>query len=850
MLGTPRALLVKPTQLAIAALLAAGGVAAIPAPAGAVGLQHSTAPALPAAATGPTDQFVVGFKEKGRPTSAAAGQAATEAAKKLGVTAREVRATATGGRIFKTDRALPAAEAANFLATLRANPDVEYAEPDAIMHAAATDDSGYQWQWGLWEQAGGIRAPGAWELNRGEGVVVAVVDTGITSHMDLDANVLPGYDMISDPENARDGGGRDANPRDEGDWASADECGPDTVVGPSSWHGTHVAGTIAAVADNGSNVMSGVAPKAKILPVRALGPCGGYSSDVTDSIVWAAGGTVPGIPVNPNPARVINLSLGGLVQCSTTYQQAINFASGAGAAVVAAAGNSNIPASDVSPANCQNVIAVAASTRQGARATYSNYGSAIDVAAPGGDMSADGYDGILSTYNDGMTTPGSGGYAFLQGTSMAAPYVSGVTALLMARKGPSYTPEAAEQRLKDTARPLPAGCTGGCGAGLIDATAAVNFVMEPDPDAVPGVFRSTAPFRALDTRSGSPVSGDGSVSFQVAGVNGVPANASAVVFNLTVADAKSFGFVTAHASGTPRPNASNLNFSAGQIVANAVTVPLGADGKVSLYNRSSGAAHLLADVSGYFVPAAPLTAGAFQAVAPQRFLDTRTSVPVGPDSSMSFRVAGLNGIPSNVSAVVFNLTVAQAQSFGFVTAYPSGTARPNASSVNFNGGQIVPNSVTVPVGADGKITLFNRSSAPTHLLADVSGYYLPGTPSVPGTFQPMAPNRFLDTRNGGGAGVLADSTISFQVAEANGLPAAVSAVVFNLTVADSQSFGFATAYASGTARPNASNVNFSARQIVPNAVTAPVGADGKVTLFNRSSGATHFLADVAGYYLR
>lgn len=849
MLGTPRALLAKATKIAVAAVLATGGVAAVPAQADAVGLPPHTAPALPAAATEPTDQFIVRIKEKAGPASAAAGKAVAEAAKKLGVPARDVRATATGARILKTDRALPAAEAAAFLATLRADPDVEYAEPDTIMHAAAEpDNGGYPLQWGLWEEAGGIRAPGAWEVNRGQGVVVAVVDTGITSHMDLDANVLPGYDMISNAANARDGGGRDTNPRDEGDWASADECGTGTVVGPSSWHGTHVAGTIAAVADNGNNVMTGVAPKAKILPLRALGPCGGYSSDVTDSIIWAAGGTVPGTPVNTNRARVINLSLGGVVQCSNTYQQAINFANSAGAAVVVAAGNSNRPAADLSPANCQNVIAVAASTRKGARAPYSNYGSAIDVAAPGGDMGPDMGDGILSTYNDGMTTPEGGGYAYLQGTSMAAPHVSGVTALLMAQMGPSYTPAAAEQRLKDTARPLPAGCIGGCGAGLVDATAALNFVVEPDPNAVPGVFKSTAPFRALDTRSGSPVAGDASVSFQVAGVNGVPANASAVVFNLTVADAKSFGFVTAYPSGTARPNASNVNFSAGQIVANAVTVPLGADGRVSLFNRSFGAAHLLADVSGYFVPTAPSTAGAFMPTAPERFLDTRAGDAVGPDSPVSFRVAGQKGIPSNVSAVVFNLTVAEAQSFGFVTAYPSGTDRPNASSVNFTRGQIVPNSVTVPVGADGKITLFNRSSAPTHLLADVSGYYLPGTPSVPGTFQPVAPNRFLDTRNTPGVG--ADSSVSFQAAGAKGIPAAVSAVVFNMTVADAQSFGFATAYASGTGRPNASNVNFNAGQIVPNSVTVPVGADGKVALFNRSGGATHFLADVAGYYLR
>jgi serine protease len=151
------------------------------------------------------------------------------------------------------------------------------------------------------------------------------------------------------------------------------------------------------------------------------------------------------------------------------------------------------------------------------------------------------------------------------------------------------------------------------------------------------------------------------------------------------------------------------------------------------------------------------------------------------------------------------------------------------------------------VGADGKVTLFNRSSGATHLLADVSGYYLAGTATAAGTFKAVTPSRFLDTRNN--AAAAADSSVSFQVGGSNGVPADASAVVFNLTVAESNSFGFVTAYASGTDRPNASNVNFNVRQIVPNSVTVPVGGDGRVSLFNRSSGSTHLLADVSGYFL-
>ncbi|MGO4587131.1 RCC1 domain-containing protein [Arthrobacter sp. 2RAF6] len=239
--------------------------------------------------------------------------------------------------------------------------------------------------------------------------------------------------------------------------------------------------------------------------------------------------------------------------------------------------------------------------------------------------------------------------------------------------------------------------------------------------------------------------------------------------------------------------------------------------------------------------------GAMVPIAPSRLLDTRSTAAVGPDSTVSFQVGGVSGIPASVSAVTFNLTVANPSSFGFITAFPSGTTRPNASNLNFATGLTVPNSVTVPVGADGKVTLFNRSSGTTHLIADVSGYYLSGGPAVPGAFAPLAPTRMLDTRSTAAVGP--DSTVSFQVGGVSGIPASVSAVTFNLTVANPSSFGFITAFPSGTTRPNASNLNFATGQTVPNSVTVPVGADGKVTLFNRSSGTTHLIADVSGYYL-
>ncbi|MFK0006878.1 S8 family serine peptidase [Paenarthrobacter sp. NPDC090520] len=473
--------------IATAAVLIGGGFAAQPALADDRNILPSAPQALRSTPESSTDQFIVGIKDNSvQAARAAVEEAADNAASKLGVSAQTVRDVATGGHVVKLDEALSAADAEKFAQSLRLDTNVAYAEPDAVMHIASTpNDTLFNDQWDLWESQGGMRMPFAWDYTHGEGVVVAVVDTGITRHPDLDANVLPGYDMIYTAVDGRDGDGRDPDPTDMGDWAPAGECAVGSPAENSSWHGTHVAGTIAAVGNNGRGV-SGVAPGAKILPVRAMTFCGGYTSDIADSIIWAAGGVVSGVPVNPNPAKVINLSLGGVKACSATYQNAINFAHNAGAAVVVAAGNSNQPAADVSPANCQNVITVAASTRAGARAYYSNYGSTVDVTAPGGDMRTDPTNGVLSTFNTGTTAPADPAYAWAQGTSMAAPHVSGLAALLFAAEGSSLSPDTLEQQLKDTSRQLPGGCAAGCGAGLVDATAALiayggNMPVAPSP---------------------------------------------------------------------------------------------------------------------------------------------------------------------------------------------------------------------------------------------------------------------------------------------------------------------------------------------------------------------------------
>ena len=376
------------------------------------------------------------------------------------------RSIATGAEIL---RMAPAdrGRLQQVITTLRADPEVEYAEEDRLMHPLFTpNDSRYGEQWQYFESIGGLGMPSAWDSATGSSVVVAVLDTGYLPHSDLAGNLLPGYDFIDDTFVSQDSDGRDSDALDPGDWEIADQCYSGSPASDSSWHGTHVAGSIAAETDNGTGV-AGVAFDARVVPVRVLGRCGGYMSDIADGIIWAAGGNVSEVPENPNPAQVVNLSLGGSGSCSFTSQAAIDIARSRGSTVVVAAGNANTDASNSTPANCTGVITVAATNRAGARAYYSNYGSVVDMAAPGGGSGG----GILSTLNTGITNPGSDSYEYYQGTSMAAPHVAGVAALLYATD-PSITPDGVEIILKNTSRAFPGSCSQ-CGSGIVDAAAAV-----------------------------------------------------------------------------------------------------------------------------------------------------------------------------------------------------------------------------------------------------------------------------------------------------------------------------------------------------------------------------------------
>jgi len=425
----------------------------------------------------------------------------------FGLTMKTLHTTATGANVVQLGKHMSVAEVAALARDLKErDANVEYAEPDRMMKKLfVPNDPRYTEQWQYFEATGGLRLPQAWDLSTGTGVKVAVIDTGYRPHTDLSGQFVGGYDFITDTAISADGNGRDADASDPGDSVTAGQCGTGEPASGSSWHGTHVSGTIAAKTNNGVGV-SGVAFNAKVVPVRVLGKCGGYTSDIADAIIWASGGSVTGVPANPNPARVINMSLGGGGACDTTTQNAINSARSRGTVVVVAAGNEGVDASSSNPANCAGVIAVAATNRQGGRAYYSNYGNVVDVAAPGGDARVAG-GGILSTLNAGTTVPGADSYAFYQGTSMATPHVAGVVALMLS-KNPSLTPDQVESTLKSTARAFPASCSG-CGAGLVDANAALGggVVVPPSGSNETESNNTTATANAV-TVSGTVMNGN------------------------------------------------------------------------------------------------------------------------------------------------------------------------------------------------------------------------------------------------------------------------------------------------------------------------------------------------------
>ncbi|HEY0768599.1 MAG TPA: S8 family serine peptidase [Steroidobacteraceae bacterium] len=415
----------------------------------------------------------------------------------------------------------PGDTVAAILVRLRADPEVEYAELNQRRYAHATpDDPLFSGQWYMQNtQASAVNAIGAWDLTTGSnGVVIAELDTGVRfDHPDLrnaTANrLLPGYNMISTVPVANDGDGRDADASDPGDWVSSSDTKnpPFTTcsVSNSSWHGTRIAGILGAATNNQSGI-AGMTWSGWILPVRVLGKCGGYDSDILAAMAWAAGIHVDGVPDNPYPARVLNMSLGAAGKCTAPYQQLVDELVVSGVLVVVSAGNEGGPVD--APANCAGVAGVAGLRQVGTKVGFSSLGPEIALSAPAGNCVNTGVGqpclfSIETTSNSGTTVPGANIYTdqmnFNVGTSFSAPIVAGIAGLMLAVNG-NLSPGQLIARLQagaTTPFPVsadptvlachtPAGpsdlqtkecnCTTSvCGAGMVNAHGAVLQALRP-----------------------------------------------------------------------------------------------------------------------------------------------------------------------------------------------------------------------------------------------------------------------------------------------------------------------------------------------------------------------------------
>jgi len=503
--------------------------------------------------------------------------------------------TSGGERVYRVTRAAAAAMAPQavrdrtleLVKTMAARPDVEYAQPNYIFQISAVpNDPGFAQQWHYFDNGtganrapGGINLPQVWDTNKGAAsVVVAVIDTGILpNHPDImgSPNLTAGFDMISDPFIANDGGGRDNDPTDPGDASAANECGAGSPAQPSSWHGTHVAGTVGVGNTNNGVGVAGINWNVKLQAVRALGKCGGTMVDINDAIRWAAGLPVPGTTPNPTPAKVINMSLGGASPCSASpaTQSAINDAIARGVTIVVAAGNEASDAANFLPASCNGVITVAASDFRGRLVTrYSNFGARVDILAPGGDTARDDNgDG----QNDGVLSMVQGGYALYNGTSMASPHVAGVVALMLARQ-PGLTPAKVRDTLKSAALPRSAiECPQPCGAGLLNARAALGAGAPPPPPPAASValapatlnvrIGQSAPLVATVSTGGAPAAGK---SMQFSSSNAAVARVAPASGSTDAS-----GNLTATVTGVAQGSATITASAEGAQASSNITVP-------------------------------------------------------------------------------------------------------------------------------------------------------------------------------------------------------------------------------------------------------------------------------------
>ena len=793
---------------------------------------------------------------------------------------------------------------------------------------------------------------GAWASGfKGAGKTIAVLDTGVqTDHpflMNGTAQKTVGEACFASTfgYSTTCPGGASMSVSEPSKVGAGAPCPIDIVIGLQKEcnHGTHVAG-IAVGGDGTGN--SGIAPDASLIAVQVFSykyttnTITSNTGDIDDALQWLYNRHTdfPGL-------TAVNLSLGdGLLYTgfcdvteASTYskvQQLLNV----GIVTVVAAGNESRTTGVSAPACLSNVVTVSALTAgSGAdlRANYSNIGPQVNVFAPGTLTSSIPCDGTVAMQGTSMATPAvSGSIAILrQGTVGATvallensgglvagyskPSVKLNTAIigLPGPTGPVSGVASGSQvavswtagspgsgtlsSYKVTAAPGGQSCTISgltCTVTGLDPTKSYVFTVVPTGTSGVGPGRSSAaipmpnvpatpadyvpltPARFLDTRSiatgartfdgndlGCGAVGQGLTNVRtlvVEGRGGIPSSGvDAVAVNVTVVSPTASNYVTIYPSGTPKPNASNINFVAGQTIPNMAIVKVGNDGKIAIYNND-GITAVLVDVVGWFPDGSDYTG-----VDPQRLLDTRSCSGCDTIDGLYeadgalvdqeiflLPVVGRGAIPlTGVGAVALNVTVASPTASSYLTVYPSGAAQPTASNLNFTAGQTIANMVIAKVGNDGKIAIFNNVGS-TQVLVDVVGWF----PAV-AEYTGIVPQRFMDTRSCSGCdtidgqyeglGALTPSqAYPLQITGRGSIPSSgVGSVALNVTVVGSTASNYLTVYPFGAAQPTASNLNFVGGQTIANMVIVKLGTGGKITLFNRD-GITPVVVDVVGWF--
>ncbi|HEX5120275.1 MAG TPA: S53 family peptidase [Pseudonocardiaceae bacterium] len=406
------------------------------------------------------------------------------------------------------------------------------------------------------------------------------------------------------------------------------------------------------------------------------------------------------------------------------------------------------------------------------------------------------------------------------------------------------------------------------GLGTPNAAKVVEAVCGPKGAAPGSDYVPVQPHRILDTRSRigvgttTPIAANTALKLQITGANGVPATGvTAVVLNVTAVTPTDSSFLTVFPDGTARPGSSNLNFNKGQTIPNLVTVQVGNDGKVDLYNHV-GTVHALADLEGYYTTDTTVAgASTYKPVTPARLLDTRsangvtTTTPIGAGKHVALQVTGRGGVPATgVTGVILNVTATAPTQSSFLTVYPDGAAQPTVSNLNFTPGETIPNLVVVPVGGNGKVDIFNHVGT-THALADVEGYFTSDGTGL--KFHASAPHRLLDTRIGEGVAtgqkspIGAGATLGLPINDVDGAGnlgplATAGGAVLNVVVTAPTATSFLTVFPSSARLPGVSSLNFTKGQTIPNAVMTPIGGNF-VDVFNHV-GSVQVVVDLFGYF--